>query len=73
MLHREPSLDLMAVAPLLIGAEEEEEAGEATLAAIITNILASLIVETVGTLPGRTPGAMAATETRWATPVASAN
>jgi hypothetical protein len=61
MLHSVPFLDLMAVAPLLIGAEEEEEAGEVTLAAIITNILASLTVETVGALPSRTPGAMAAT------------
>ena len=73
MLHNVPSLALMVVAPLLLGAEEEEEAGEATLAAIITNILASLTVETMGTLPSRTPGAMAATKTRWATPVASAD
>ena len=61
MLHREPSLDLMAVAPLLIGAEEEEEAGEATLATIITNIITGLTVEIVGALPGRTLGAMVAT------------
>jgi len=61
MLDSVPSLDLMAVAPLLIGAEEEKEAGEVTLAAIITNTLASLTVETVGALPSRTPGAMAAT------------
>jgi len=61
----------MAVASLLIGAEEEEEAEEVTLAAIITNTLASLTVETVGALPIRTPGAMAAAETRRATPVAS--
>jgi len=71
MLHSVPSLDLIAVAPLLIGAEEEEEAEEVTLAAIITNTLVSLTVETVGALPSRTPGAMAAAETRRATLVAS--
>jgi hypothetical protein len=56
-----PSLDLMAVAPLLIGAEEEEEVGEVTPTAIITSTLASLTVETVGALPSRTPRATTAT------------
>jgi len=54
MLHNVPLLDLMAVTPLLIGVEEEEEAGEVTLAAIITSTLASLTVETVGAPPSRT-------------------
>ena len=54
MLHSVPLLDLMAGAPLLIGADEEKEAGEVTLAAIITSTLASLTVETVGAPPGRT-------------------
>jgi hypothetical protein len=61
MLNSMPSLDLMAVAPLLIRGEEEEEVGEVTLTAIITSTLASLTVETVGALPSRTPGATAAT------------
>jgi len=63
MLHSVPSLDLMAVAPLLIEAEEEEEAGEVTLAAIITSTLPSLTMETMGAPPGRTPGATTATST----------
>ena len=61
MLHSVPSLDLMALAPPLIGAKEEEEAGEVTPAAIITSTLASLIVEIVGAPPSGTPGATAAT------------
>jgi len=56
MLHIMPSLDLMAITPLLIGAKEEEEAGEVTLTEIINSIMVSLTVETMGALPGRTPG-----------------
>jgi hypothetical protein len=56
MLHIMPSLDLMAITPLLIGAKEEEEAGEVTLTEITNSIMVSLIVETMGALPGRTPG-----------------
>jgi len=60
MLLNVPLLDLMVVAPLLIGIEEEEEIGEVTLVAIITSTLPSLIMETVGAPSSRTSGAMAA-------------
>jgi len=63
----------MAVAPFLMGAEEEEEAGEVTFTAIITSTLASLTVKTVGAPPCRTQGTTAAAETKRATPVASAD
>jgi len=56
MLHIMPSLDLMAITPLLIGAKEEKEAGEVTLTEITNSIMVSLTVETMGALPGRTPG-----------------
>jgi hypothetical protein len=55
MLHIMPSLDLMAITPLLIGAKEEEEAGKVTLTEITNSIMVSLTVETMGALPGRTP------------------
>jgi hypothetical protein len=54
MLYSVPFLDLMAGAPLLIRVEEEEEAGEVTIVAIITSTLASLTMETVGAPPSRT-------------------
>jgi hypothetical protein len=73
MLHSVPSLDLMTVAPLLIRAKEEEEAGKVTLAAIITSTLSSLTVETVGAPLDRTPGATTIAETRRATQVVSAD
>nr|TKS06594.1 hypothetical protein D5086_0000122320 [Populus alba] len=67
-----PSLDVMAMTPLLIGAKEKEEAGEVTLASIITSTLASLTMEIEGAPPGRTPGATTAAKTKRATLVASA-
>jgi hypothetical protein len=63
----------MVVAPFLIRAEEEKEAGEVTFTTIITSTLASLTVETVGAPPCRTQGTTAAAETRRATPVALAD
>jgi len=62
MMHSMPSLDLMAVAPLLIRAKEEEEVGEVTLTTIIT-CLPSLNMETMGGPLGRTPRATTATST----------
>jgi len=61
MLHNVPSLDLMAVAPLLIGAEEEEEPREVTPITITISILAILTVGTMRAPLGRTPGVTAAT------------
>jgi len=50
----------VAVAPLLIGAGEEEIGGD-ILATTITNIMVSPIVETVGAPLGRIPVTMIAT------------
>ncbi|KAL3577525.1 hypothetical protein D5086_019029 [Populus alba] len=52
-----------------LGAKEKEEAGEVTLASIITSTLASLTMEIEGAPPGRTPGATTAAKTKRATPV----
>jgi len=48
MLHNVLLLDLMAVAPLLIGAEEEEEAGGDILVVTTTSIMGNLTVATMG-------------------------
>jgi hypothetical protein len=61
----------MTVAPLLIRAKEEEEAGKVTFAAVITSTLSSLTVETVGAPLDKTPGATTIAETRRATQVVS--
>jgi hypothetical protein len=60
MLHIVHLLDLVTVAPLLIGAGEEEIGGD-ILATTITNIMVSPIVETVGAPLGRIPVTMIAT------------
>jgi hypothetical protein len=52
MLHKVLLLDLMAVAPLLIGTEEEEEAGGDILEVTTTSIMGNLTVATMRVPPG---------------------
>jgi hypothetical protein len=52
MLRNILLLDLMAVAPLLIGAEEEKEVVGDILAATTTSAIGSLTVATMGVPPG---------------------
>jgi len=48
MLHNVLLLDLIAVAPLLIGGEEGEENEGDILTSTTTNIIGSLIMATIG-------------------------
>jgi hypothetical protein len=52
MLHNVLLLDLMAVAPFLIGEKEEEKVGGDILVVTTTSIMGSLTVATMGVPPG---------------------
>jgi len=52
MLHNVVLMDLMAVAPLLIATDEEDEAGGDILVVTSTSIMGNLTVATMGIPPG---------------------